>query len=72
MVEVIMKGRSLICNSNLILLDFARGKMVKSRSIFIPVTTSIVSLPGLDLKEFPFDFQWFYCDKGINRKLGIR
>jgi hypothetical protein len=67
-----MRGWPLICNSNLILLDFARGKMVKSRSIFIPVTTSIVSPPGLDLKEFPFDFKWFYCDKGINRKLGIR
>ena len=67
-----MRGWPLICNSNLILLDFARDKMVKSLSIFIPVTTSIVSPPSLDLKEVLFEFQWFYCDKGINRKLGIR
>jgi len=51
MVGVIMRGLSMICNSNFILLDFARGKMVKSRSIFIPVATPIVSPPGLDLKE---------------------
>ena len=54
-----MRGLSLICNSNLILLDFASGKMVKSRSIFILVAAPIVSPPGLDPKEFPFDFQWF-------------
>jgi hypothetical protein len=51
MVGVIMRGLSMICNSNFILLDFARGKMVKSPSIFIPVVTPIVSPPDLDLKE---------------------
>jgi hypothetical protein len=59
MIGVIMRGLSLICNSNLILLDFASGKMVKSRSIFILVAAPIVSPPGLDPKEFPFDVQWF-------------
>ena len=59
MIGVIMRGLSLICNSNLILLDFASGKMVKLHSIFILVVTPIVSPPGLDPKEFPFDFQWF-------------
>ena len=59
MIGVIMKGLSLICNSNLILLDFASGKMVKSRSIFILVVTPIVSPPGLDPKGSPVDFQWF-------------
>jgi len=54
-----MRGWPLICNSNLILLDFASGKMVKSRSIFILVAAPIVSPPGLDPKEFPFDVQWF-------------
>ena len=59
MIGVIMRGLSLICNSNLILLDFASGKMVKLCSIFILVAAPIVSPPGLDPKEFSFDFQWF-------------
>jgi len=59
MIGAIMSGLSLICNPNLILLDFASAKMVKSRSIFILVATPMVSPPGLDLKAFPFDFQWF-------------
>jgi hypothetical protein len=33
--------------------------MVKLRSIFILVAAPIVSPPGLDPKEFSFDFQWF-------------